>query len=355
MASDPRSLLSLFSRLWESVLVRNELSQRERSAPQQLRIRECPSHPREADPAGQEGAAGSPGIKVPSTRIWEGKWSQRAMGSWDGKPRAGIRGRLHQQPQLVLLCCQVANPTQGQRPQQRLLPPLTSVPAGPSCSWHTPPATPAPDLQLQLQDLRSLQQPSPMGYLTTHPLPPPREPREAARTSQKNPFLSPPCGQRCSPPAQDEVWRVQKKGAGPKYSWRGQRFIFHPFPRQQALHSPCLLPVSPLPHLLLAPALAVFAERPRELGQVCSPELCARGLWSHHGAQQHQTLSPARRGPGCATPTPWTALLSPRLLLEELAAAPAEHEAVGQQSCPAGCHEPGLAAAVAERGSLCPR
>lgn len=190
-------------------------------------------------------------------------------------------------------------------------PAFPSVPAGPSCSWHSPPAIPA---RPSAPVTRFMLLPAAFSSGLPHHTPPshPREPREAARTSQKNPFLSPPRGQRCSPPAQDEVWRAQKKGAGPKSSWREQRIIFHPFPRQQTLHSSCLLPVSPLPHLLLAPALPVFAETPRELGQVCSPELCARGLWSHPRAQQHQTLSPARRGPGCATPTPWTALASPR-------------------------------------------
>lgn len=148
--------------------------------------------------------------------------------------------------------------------------------------------------------------PDGFSYGLPHHTPPshPREPGEAARTSQKNPFPSPPRSQRCSPPAQDEVWRVQKKGVGTKYSWREPTFIFHPFPRQQTLHSPCLLPVSPLPHLLLAPPLPVFAERPREPGQVCSPELCARGLWPHQPCPQHGggLAVPPQALQGCCPP-----------------------------------------------------
>lgn len=94
---------------------------------------------------------------------------------------------------------------------------------------------------------------------------------------KKNPFPSPAHSQRCSPPAQDEVWRVQKKGAGTKYSWGEQRFIFHPFPRQQTLHSPCLLPVSPLPRLLLAPPLLVFAET-EGAGAALQPRALCQGV-----------------------------------------------------------------------------
>lgn len=187
-----------------------------------------------------------------------------------------------------------------------------------------------------------------MGYLTTHPLPTPGNLGKQPELPKKP--LS------CPLHAASAVLPLPKMKCGgyrrkePVQSTAGEGRDLFSIPFQGSKHSTVHV-YSPYLHSPICSLLlhSQCLQTPRELGQVCSPQLCARGLWSHHRAQQHQTLSPARRGPGCATPTPWTALMSPRLLLEELAAAPAEHEAVGQQSCPAGCHEPGLAAAVAER------
>lgn len=127
------------------------------------------------------------------------------------------------------------------------------------------------------------------SYALPHHTPPshPREPREAARTSQKNPFPSLPHSQCCSSPAQDEVWGVQKEGAS-IISWRGQIY----FPSlSKAANAPWLVftpSISTPPFAPCSSTPSVYRDQGSQ-GQVCS-QSCARGLWPH---QQHQTPSPA--------------------------------------------------------------
>lgn len=148
--------------------------------------------------------------------------------------------------------------------------------------------------------------PEGFSYGLPHHTPPshPREPREAARTSpknKKNPFPSPPHSQHRSPPAQDEVWRVQKKGAGTKYSWGGQRFIFHPLERAK-VYFPPLSKAANTPLFMFTPS-------------ICTPPFCSLllhsqclqrpragfavpgGLWCHqspqHGVSQPRLCHPA--------------------------------------------------------------
>lgn len=175
-----------------------------------------------------------------------------------------------------------------------------------------------------------------MGYLSTHPLPSPGN-------LGKQPDLPKKSLSHLLHTASADLPLPKMKCGGYRRKEQVQstaaesRFIFHPFPRQQTLHSPCLLPVSPLPHLLLAPPLPVFAERLREPGQLCSPELCARGCAPTKARVQHGggLAVPPQALQGCCPPA-----------VPGAGSRTAGQQAVAQQGCPAGCHEPVLAAAV---------
>lgn len=148
--------------------------------------------------------------------------------------------------------------------------PVHICPSRPEQLLAHSPAIPSPDLQLQLQDLCSLQKASPMGYLTTHPLPTPgslgKQPELPQKIIKKTPFPSPPHSQHHSPPAQDEVWGAQKKGAGTKYSWGGQRFIFHPLERAE-VYFPSLSKAANTPLFMFTPS-------------ICTPPFCSLLLHS---------------------------------------------------------------------------
>lgn len=135
------------------------LSQWECSAPQQLRVQECPFQPGR----GQEEphslsqrckiiwnkGAGflGPGFgkgNGPKGGCSHGQLGWEAQGMKRGKGKAASAASNPPViPAPLPAPCRATAVTPS---------PFTSVPAGLSCSWHTPPAIPSPDLQLQLQD-----------------------------------------------------------------------------------------------------------------------------------------------------------------------------------------------------------
>lgn len=186
-----------------------------------------------------------------------------------------------------------------------------------------------------------------MGYLTTHPLP-------THGSLGKQPEL-PKKTLSCPLHAANAVLPLPKMKCGgyrrkePVQSPAGESRELFSIPSQGSKHSTVHVysPVSPLPLLLHSQCLQKhrgswgrFAA-PSSVPGVCGPI-----------PGPSNTKPCPRHGVGLAVPPQPR---GQRWRHPELAAAPAEHEAVGQQSCPAGRHEPGLAAAVAPRGSLCPR
>lgn len=193
--------------------------------------------------------------------------------------------------------------------------------------------------------------PEGFSYGLPHHTPPshPREPREAARTSPKIkkktfshllhtasttlPLPKMKCGGH-----RKKEWVQSTAGEDRglfSIPWRGQRFIFHPFPRQQTLHCSCLLPVSALP--LFAPCSCTLSVC-RDPGQVLQPRTLCQGLVVP--PQSPARCEPAQAvSPSC--PQSWQ--------------QPQQDTRLGDSREPAECHEPALAAAVGQRGSLCPR